>query len=363
MKIAILNDTHCGLKNGSDIFLDNAEAFYSNVFFPYLEEHNIDTIFHLGDYYDHRRFVNFKALERNRYMFLDVLREKGIHMSIIPGNHDVYYKNTNSLCSLKELLGHYTDCVSIYMDPVDLRINSSNFADAKIDEKNITVGLVPWICDDNEKKCIDFIQNTKSQVLFGHFELAGFKFMANTNVISHGMGTDLFNRFDSVYSGHYHTKSAQNNITYLGSQMEFTWSDAHDPKYFHIFDPETREIEAIRNPYTLYRKLYYSDDKQSDYSDVTDKFVKIIVSDRKDHYLFDKYVDKVQAMNPHDLKIVDNIVDISSESIEDEKVNLEDTATLLNSYVEALDVEDHDKNVLKSMLSELHTEATDLNSI
>tara|TARA_E500000318_G_scaffold90837_1_gene88913 strand:- start:85 stop:1176 length:1092 start_codon:yes stop_codon:yes gene_type:complete len=363
MKIAILNDTHCGLKNGSDIFLDNAEAFYSNVFFPYLEEHNIDTIFHLGDYYDHRRFVNFKALERNRYMFLDVLREKGIHMSIIPGNHDVYYKNTNSLCSLKELLGHYTDCVSIYMDPVDLRINSSNFADAKIVEKNITVGLVPWICDDNEKKCIDFIQNTKSQVLFGHFELAGFKFMANTNVISHGMGTDLFNRFDSVYSGHYHTKSAQNNITYLGSQMEFTWSDAHDPKYFHIFDPETREIEAIRNPYTLYRKLYYSDDKQSDYSDVTDKFVKIIVSDRKDHYLFDKYVDKVQAMNPHDLKIVDNIVDISSESIEDEKVNLEDTATLLNSYVEALDVEDHDKNVLKSMLSELHTEATDLNSI
>ena len=363
MKIAILNDTHCGLKNGSDIFLDNAEAFYSNVFFPYLEEHNIDTIFHLGDYYDHRRFVNFKALERNRYMFLDVLREKGIHMSIIPGNHDVYYKNTNSLCSLKELLGHYTDCVSIYMDPVDLRINSSNFADAKIVEKNITVGLVPWICDDNEKKCIDFIQNTKSQVLFGHFELAGFKFMANTNVISHGMGTDLFNRFDSVYSGHYHTKSAQNNITYLGSQMEFTWSDAHDPKYFHVFDPETREIEAIRNPYTLYRKLYYSDDKQSDYSDVTGKFVKIIVSDRKDHYLFDKYVDKVQAMNPHDLKIVDNIVDISSESIEDEKVNLEDTATLLNSYVEALDVEDHDKNVLKSMLSELHTEATDLNSI
>ena len=363
MKIAILNDTHCGLKNGSDIFLDNAEAFYSNVFFPYLEEHNIDTIFHLGDYYDHRRFVNFKALERNRYMFLDVLREKGIHMSIIPGNHDVYYKNTNSLCSLKELLGHYTDCVSIYMDPVDLRINSSNFADAKIVEKNITVGLVPWICDENEKKCIDFIQNTKSQILFGHFELAGFKFMANTNVISHGMGTDLFNRFDSVYSGHYHTKSAQNNITYLGSQMEFTWSDAHDPKYFHIFDPETREIEAIRNPYTLYRKLYYSDDKQSDYSDVTDKFVKIIVSDRKDHYLFDKYVDKVQAMNPHDLKIVDNIVDISSESIEDEKVNLEDTATLLNSYVEALDVEDHDKNVLKSMLSELHTEATDLNSI
>ena len=362
MKIAIINDTHCGIKNGSDVYLDNAEAFYSKVFFPYLEEHNIDTILHLGDYYDHRRFVNFKALERNRHMFLDVIREKGIHMSIIPGNHDVYYKNTNSRCSLKELLGHYTDCVSIYMDPVDLHISSSNFADAHIDEKNITVGLVPWICDDNEKKCIDFIQNTKSQVLFGHFELAGFKFMANANIKSHGMGIDIFNRFDSVYSGHYHTKSAQNNITYLGSQMEFTWSDAHDPKYFHVFDPETREIEAIRNPHILFKKLYYSDDEQSDFSDITGKYVKVIVSDKNDHYAFDKYIDKVQALNPLDLKIVENFGDLSAETIEDEQINLEDTRTLLNTYVDAL--ESHlDKSKLKGLLGELHTEALEIESI
>ena len=362
MKIAIINDTHCGIKNGSDVYLDNAEAFYSKVFFPYLEEHNIDTILHLGDYYDHRRFVNFKALERNRHMFLDVIREKGIHMSIIPGNHDVYYKNTNSLCSLKELLGHYTDCVSIYMDPVDLHISSSNFADAHIDEKNITVGLVPWICDDNEKKCIDFIQNTKSQVLFGHFELAGFKFMANANIKSHGMGIDIFNRFDAVYSGHYHTKSSQSNVTYLGTQVELTWSDAHDPKYFHVFDPETREMEAIRNPHILFKKLYYSDDEQSDFSDITGKYVKVIVSDKNDHYAFDKYIDKVQALNPLDLKIVENFGDLSAETIEDEQINLEDTRTLLNTYVDAL--ESHlDKSKLKGLLGELHTEALEIESI
>ena len=350
MKIAIINDTHCGLKNGSDVFLDNAEAFYSNVFFPYLREHNIDTIFHLGDYYDHRRFVNFKALERNRHMFLDVVRDEGMHMSIIPGNHDVYYKNTNALCSLKELLGHYTDCVKIYMEPTD------------IDVDDLSIGLVPWITSDNENKCTEFIQNTKSQILMGHFELAGFKFMANANIKSHGMGTEIFNRFDAVYSGHYHTKSSQSNITYLGTQMEFTWSDAHDPKYFHIFDTETREMEPVRNPYTLYRKLYYSDDEQSDYSDVTGKFVKIIVGERKDHYLFDRYFDKVQAMNPQDLKIVDNVADISAETIEDEKINLEDTTTLLNTYVDALEV-DHDKTKLKKMLSELYNEAVNLNSI
>ena len=352
MKIAIINDTHCGIKNGSDVYLDNAEAFYSKVFFPHLEEHNIKSILHLGDYYDHRRFVNFKALERNRHMFLDVIRDRGIHMSIIPGNHDVYYKNTNNLCALKELLGHYTDCVSIYMNPTDI----------KIDSTDMTVGFVPWICDDNENKCIEFIQNTKSQILFGHFEIGGFKYMANTNIVSHGMGTEIFNRFDSVYSGHYHTKSTQGNITYLGTQLEFTWSDAHDPKYFHVFDTETREMEAIRNPYTLFQKLYYSDDKQSDCSNVTNKYVKVIVSEKNDHYNFDKYIDKVQALNPLDLKIVENFGDLSAENIEDEQINLEDTQTLLNTYVDALE-SNLDKTKLKNLLSELHTEALEIESI
>jgi DNA repair exonuclease SbcCD nuclease subunit len=350
MKLAIINDTHCGIKNGSDVFLDNAESFYKNVFFPYLEEHDIDTILHLGDYYDHRRFVNFKALERNRHMFLDVIRDKGIHMYIVPGNHDVYYKNTNDLCSLKELLGHYTDCVKIYMEPTDLQIEDGS------------IGLVPWICPENEKECMDFIQNTKSQILMGHFELAGFKFMANTNIKSHGMGTEIFNRFDSVYSGHYHTKSSQSNVTYLGTQMELTWSDAHDPKYFHVFDTETREMTPIRNPYTLFRKLYYSDDEQSDYSDISGKYVKIIVSEKTNAYEFDKYVDRVQALNPADLKIVENFGDLSAETIQDEEINLEDTQTLLNTYVDAIESK-LSKRKLKTILNELHTEALEIESI
>ena len=356
MKIAIINDTHCGIKNGSDVYLDNAEAFYSKVFFPYLEEHNIKKILHLGDYYDHRRFVNFKALERNRHMFLDVLREKKLTMDIIPGNHDVYYKNTNGLCSLKELLGHYTDCVNIHMDPTEW------FPAMYKEDSTLKVGLVPWICDENEKECMEFIQNTDAPILFGHFELAGFKFMANANIKSHGMGTEIFNRFDSVYSDHYHTKSSDGNVTYLGTQVELTWSDAHDPKYFHVFDTETREMEPIRNPYVLFKKLYYSDDEQSDISDVSGKYVKIIVSEKNDHYAFDKYIDKVQALNPLDLKIVENFGDLSAENIEDEEINLEDTQTLLNTYVDAL--ESHlDKTKLKNLLSELHTEALEIESI
>ena len=95
MKVAILNDTHCGVRNSSDIFLHYQERFYTEIFFPYLKEHNIKHILHLGDYYEHRKFVNFKALNQNRKHFLEPMRDNGITMDIIPGNHDVFYKNTN----------------------------------------------------------------------------------------------------------------------------------------------------------------------------------------------------------------------------------------------------------------------------
>ena len=84
MKIAILNDTHCGIRNSSDIFLNNAAKFYDEIFFPECEKQNVKHIIHLGDYYDNRKFVNFKALNHNRKHFLNELRSRGMTMDIIP---------------------------------------------------------------------------------------------------------------------------------------------------------------------------------------------------------------------------------------------------------------------------------------
>jgi len=60
MKVAILNDTHAGCRNSSDIFIKYQERFYNEVFFPYMEKHDIKQILHLGDYYDHRKYVTSK---------------------------------------------------------------------------------------------------------------------------------------------------------------------------------------------------------------------------------------------------------------------------------------------------------------
>jgi hypothetical protein len=349
-KLAILNDTHCGVRNSSDVFLDNAEKFYTNVFFPYLLEHDIRRIVHLGDYYDNRKFINFRALNRNRHHFLKPLREHGITMDIICGNHDTYYKNTNDLNSLKELLGHYMNEVNIIHKPTVM------------DYDGLKLALIPWICPENEKDTINFLENCKADIVGSHLELYGFD-MAKGIQSTHGMDPNIFNRFEMVLSGHYHTKSTKDNIYYLGSQMEFFWNDAHDSKYFHILDTETRELTEVRNPYTLFERIYYDDTKVNydnhDISDLDNKFVKIVVINKQNQFTFDRFVDRIQSRKIHELKIQENFSEFIGENVDNESISLEDTSSLLNSYIDNVETE-LDKDRIKKQMHELMIEAQTL---
>lgn len=350
MKIAIINDTHCGIRNSSEIFLDNAEKFYEEVFFPYCVENDIKQILHLGDYYDNRKFINFKALNRNRKHFLEPMRSNGMSMDIILGNHDTYHKNTNSLNSLKELLGHFMNEVNLILEPKVLEYG------------NLRMALVPWINRENYDQVLEFIKNCRADFLGGHLELNGFDLMRGVKN-HHGMDHRVFSKFEKVISGHFHTKSERDNIMYLGSQMEFFWSDAHDPKYFHVLDTDTREITPVRNPHTLFEKIVY-DDSETDYSSydtshLDQKFVKVIVLNKQDTFTFDRFIDRIQNANVHDLKIAENFSEFIGENVEDENVLVEDTSTLLDSYIDAVDT-DLDKDRIKVNMKNLLTEAQTL---
>ena len=350
MKIAILNDTHCGTRNSSDIFLDYQGRFYTEVFFPYCKEHNIKQILHLGDYYEHRKFVNFKALNTNRKHFLEPLKELGMSMDIIPGNHDVYYKNTNELCSLKELLGYFTSNVNICMKPTVL------------DYDGCKVAVLPWINKSNYEEYTKWAMQCNASILGAHLELKGFDMMPGMPN-PHGMNADVFSRFESVLSGHFHTKSSRDNVHYLGAQFEMTWADVDDPKYFHVLDTETREIEAIRNPITIFKKVVYDDTKTDydkvDVSQFAKQFIKLIVINKNDLYMFDKFIDRLQSIDTYELKIAESFDEYLGESVNDEKISLEDTTELLDSYVEAVDT-DLDKEHIKVELRKLYTEAQNL---
>ncbi len=346
MKIALLCDTHCGIRNSSEVFLDNAEDFYTNIFFPECEKRGVKQILHLGDYYDHRKFVNFKALNQNRRVFLDQLRKHNMVMDIIPGNHDTYYKNTNELNALKECLGHYMNEVHIIMEPTVMQYGS------------LSMALLPWICADNYEPSMSFIRDCKADWLGAHLELANFE-IGRGILAPHGMDAKIFKKFEQVLSGHYHTASRRDNIWYLGNPMEFFWSDAHDPKFFHILDTESRQIEKIRNTYTLFEKIVYND-KEIDYNsynkNLSKKFVKVVVSEKTDPFTFDRFIDNIQNQDIYELKIAENFNEFMGANVDDEEVNFEDTTEIVDSYIEAVDT-DLDKDKIKIQMRELMTEA------
>jgi hypothetical protein len=315
-------------------------------------ENDIKHIIHLGDYYENRKFINFKALHANRTHFLAKLREYGMTMDIICGNHDTYYKNTNDLNSLKELLGHYMDEVTIIMKPTVM------------DYDGMKMALVPWIAPDNYKKTMGFLKRCKADIVGAHLELAGFEVYPGMKMV-HGMDASAFSRFEMVLSGHYHTKSSSDNIHYLGAQMEFFWNDAGDPKYFHVMDTSDRSLTPVLNPITLFEKIYYNDSSTNDdyfsmdLSYLNNKFVKVVVIEKTDVYQFEQFIDRVQNMQIHELKIAENFKEFVGENVDDGEVDIENTETLLDSYIDAVDTV-LDKEIIKRQVNELMIEAQSL---
>jgi len=349
MKIAILNDTHSGVRNSSEIFIEYQRKFYEDVFFPYCDDNNITQVIHLGDYYDHRKNVNFKALNSNRRMFLEPLRDKGMTMDIIPGNHDVYHKNTNDLCSLKELLGYYTSNVNIIMNPTSVEYDGCS------------INLLPWISANNYTQSMDFIKKNDG-IIMAHLELSGFELMRGV-VQTHGMSADIFSHYDQVLSGHYHVASQVGNVRYLGSQMEFTWADSADDKFFHVFDTDTKEITKVRNPYTLFEKIYYDDTNvdyhKADVSGYVNKFVKVVVETKNDPFMFDKFIDKLSDIETYELKVVENFQEFLGENVTTSIEDVDNTTDLMYNYIDGVNT-DLDKDKLKTLMNTLYNEALDM---
>lgn len=349
MKIVILGDTHFGARGDSLDFHRYFEKFYDEVFFPYLEQNNINVVFQMGDLFDRRKFINFNSLYLARKYFFDKLKEKNIQLHALIGNHDVAYKNTLEVSSPTLLLKDY-DNVKLYD-----AITTVNF-------DGLDVDVVPWICDDNEQEVFDKVNSTTSEICFGHFEIAGFE-MDKGNVCEVGIDKKQLSRYDIVLSGHFHHRSSDGNITYVGTPYEMTWADHNDPKGFHVFDTETRECSFVTHNMRMFNKVLYDDGttdfeswKEYDFDALKETYVKLVVLNKQNPYLFDHIVDRLYKAGVADLSIVEDFSDTILEN-EDELVDqAEDTMTILSKYIDNLTL-DVDTDILKKLMREIYIEA------
>ena len=210
---------------------------------------------------------------------------------------------------------------------------------------------------------MDALETANADIAMGHLEVNGFE-MHKGQRAEGKQEKKLFRRFETVFSGHFHHKSDDGQIFYLGTPYEIFWNDYDDPKGFHIFDTDTRELERIVNPYTLFEKIYYDDTtddyKAHDVAKYKDKYVKLIVVNKKDLYQFDLLTDRLLKADAHEVKIIEDFSELDASNVSDEIVeNTEDTMTLLEKYIDELDVT-LDKKRLKNTMKSLYNEAQDL---
>ena len=351
MKIALLTDTHFGARNDNLNFNDYFYQFYEGLFFPYLQQNGIKHCIHLGDLMDRRKYVSYRILKDFRERFIQPFLHLEIDLHILVGNHDIYFRNTNDVNSLQELLGANYKNIHIYPEAQE------------VDFDGFPILMMPWINPQNEIYSFGMMDETKADTMVSHLEVVGFE-MHGGHFSESGFDKSQFKKFDTIFSGHYHKKSDDGQIYYLGTPYQMTWSDYNCPKGFHVFDTETRELTRIVNPQKIFEKIYYDDTQENydthDVNQYKNKYVKLVVVNKNDLYKFDKFTDRLFKADCHEVKIIEDFTDLDANTVSDDIVeNSQDTMTLLGKYIDDLDV-NLDKTKLKTDISKLYHEAQDL---
>ena len=343
MKILLITDQHFGVRNDNEHFINHYKKFYGQVVIPFIKASGIKEIISLGDTFDRRRYINFHSLDEAKEMWFDQLIKLGCNHTMLIGNHDIYYKNTLKINAPHEILGEYN------FDVIDKPTTKS------YDGTDIL--MLPWICDDNKSEVFEAVQRSKAPVLMGHLELNGFEAHPG-HIMESGMDGTFFNKFKRVFSGHYHQKSTKGNISYLGNPYQLYWNDYGCKRGFHVFDTSTLKTTFYRNPFDIFYKLYYNNGVSIPESeDLKGSFVKLIVEEKGDYQKFDYAVKQLQNIGLGDLKIVE---DLSAElECSDSTMETEDTMTLLESYIDEIELK-VDKSNVKSVMRSLYVEASEL---
>lgn len=348
MKYAIVTDTHLSVRNDLESLAQHQNHFWEHVFFPILKERGINQILHLGDFFDKRQFVTVKSMHNLQDVFLKLLEDYDCKMDLIVGNHDILYRNTVDFNAPSNMFNN-NQRINVITKPTKI--------------ENIL--MVPWIAKNNAEECFDAMEKTDALYCFGHFEIAGFE-LHKGQVAESGLDKKIFLKFHKVLSGHFHTRSQNGNIIYVGSPFEMTWNDYNDMRGFHIFDTETGDLEFIPYEESMFFKVEYDNDNHfwQPYKpkSLTGKFVKVIVKNKDSLIDFEHWVKKLQSYVPNEFQIYESTIDINGIEIEMENAekalsNIEIIQQKINAIPEDSTITKQTKAFINNYMTKLYNES------
>jgi DNA repair exonuclease SbcCD nuclease subunit len=204
-KAAVFTDIHFGLKSNSQLHNEDCLSFVKWATAKAKAE-GCETCLFLGDWHNNRASINILTLQYS-LQALEHLNDNFETVYFIPGNHDLYYRDKRDVQSV-EWAKHLPN----------IKICNDWFSSGN-------VVIAPWLVAEDHKR----IPKLKGKYMFGHFELPGYLMNAMVAMPEHGeLRGDDFQGFEHVFSGHFHKRQTQRNITYVGNCFPHNYADAGD---------------------------------------------------------------------------------------------------------------------------------------
>jgi DNA repair exonuclease SbcCD nuclease subunit len=344
-KIGMVGDIHFGIKNSSTFMLEYQVDFYLNNMFPKFKELGITDFLFTGDFFHSRKSLDFSVYHSVKERFLDKLKEFGLTMWMVPGNHDLYYTDSSEITSLSVL----EECENVKVIKVPTVITLGG----------LNIGMVPWISNEDEQKVFDnFCKSCSASILFGHFEIKGFEYSPGI-IQAHGIDEETMKGFERVYSGHFHGKQIKGNIYILGTPYELDWGDYGKDKGFYVLDTKTHDVEFYPNTKNIHVKLEYDESKledlQAQVKELKNKIVKVIVKNKTDDAKFSALVYQIENAGVVNSTVIDNPEQEDGFELDLEKS--QSIVEVIDEYIDKTYTDPNKINLYKKIMVKLYDEA------
>ncbi len=340
-KVCLMSDIHFGVNKNSELFLNSSIRFFRDQLVPYLKKENITHILVLGDVFDNRNSINVKISDEVHRVFGEILGDFQVYILI--GNHDIYYKTSNEVHSLKflDLLPN--------VEVIDKLSHKEIFG--------VNTLFCPWVVDYDDPHLAEVFDSSEADVLFGHFDIVGFA-LNKTRVSVEGLDVEAFSNFKKVFSGHYHTPSSKRigktEIVYIGSPYQMTRNDRDEPKGVIILNLETLRHKRVQNTTSVkFIEVEYPEIPDSE--DIAGNIVDAIINIHKKDLIgnvIDKYIEKIEKLNPVEkVNVVLNVIsDNSSDFDEMKHGKMTSIPDLIELYINNDSEIDNKETILKTIM-------------
>ena len=341
--IAFIADLHLNVWKKNNKFFKNHIFETFNELIVQCKKFNCSLIVIAGDIFDTKDIISVEALHITAVLIRRLVNLHDLKIVIMPGNHDMVYRRDSSVT----LLSNFEDIKNIHV--------FSEYGKVYVRDK--LLHILPFTHNlEEELRAID-TDPDKTNILVGHFGVSGFKLHENApDYINTGKGdidyeSNLLNKFDRVFLGHYHGYQTNDHVTYVSAPLQSKHLDnlsKHGFVFYDIYKNIHIFVDNIKTPQFI--TITLNKENLDKILELKDHYVRLVITKRISKHSLLKLTKKI-LKNNHDLKIQYKLIEETKfGTIEGwREITYENTEDLLSNFISEM----YNKKMLKYDKKEL----------